>query len=465
MFSSDCPPSEQVDPRVLADRLNKSGRRRYSLFEGVDYPIELETTDEDDVKGFFKSGKFIPFAGNQKESGHKLLNLLKLVADFSPLNSACVGKKNGFAFGSTATTIRYKDPEFSTGDEKKPLTPAEREMYRLALKDVRFDRPTKQFAQKVGADFQDYGNAWIKVAVSKVNGQAAMSLNVVPVENALYVATEKGQDKYVGICSKWSATSLHYDEKDVEILPLWPNYTEEDGVLKSIMHLRNGGRWYGRPQSMGGLLPMYEAMQTRTYRIQQTHGDFSGRLIIETEADDPAGEGEADDHNAQSNGYNGWSDEFSDNYTNAGKNRKGIMHVTRPVGSSPMFVFPVPANANGGYFTDIDRMNAADILAAHGVTPRFMGLETSGRYAQNNAFLEDYVLNVEPTINSLRHTICVFINQALTDFWKITGREFLNEQSLWFNGPIDKQVEMFRETMGQPQGQTPNNDINAPLPV
>lgn len=456
--------SETTDLPYPIQRAMQEQRRRVRwMFDGVEHPIEREVRDTDEIQGFFREKKYVPFAGTITESGHRLLNLYDLVRRFSPTHGACIAKKSAFAFGTTATTIRMLDPEFDTGATVTPPTPREKEMYREALKNVAFDRPLKEFFRGLAGDYQATGNAWMQVNMTGVEGQFSASLKIHPVENVLYVATGPNEPKLVGVSPFWTSNNLTFKEmKPPEILPVWPNYELIDGVYKTMMHLKAGGfDWYGRPQCEAGILSMYEEVQNEVYRVQATDTDFSGRLIIETETPAPAADAYADDKAAQDAGYMDWASEFKDNWTNAGKNRKGVLVGSRPTGTAPMFVFAVPPNTNGGYFTDIKRINTADILAAHGVTGRFMGQEVSGRYAQNSAFLEDYILNVQPTIDQLRHTVCVFMNQALTDFWNFSGRAELNEQSLWFNGPIDKDIEMFRSMQdGATQQNNPNPNID-----
>jgi hypothetical protein len=247
-------------------------------------------------------------------------------------------------------------------------------------------------------------------------------------------------------------------------MPVYPAFKNEGGVLRSMFHLRGDGfTFYGRPESQASDASKYEEVMTRMYRLKNTQSGFSAGIIIEVASPNPVQEQADLDEAARAQGYSNWAEMLRANFTNRGDNSQGIMFMRRTETASPFTAHNVTANTNGAYFKDIAYMNQMDIIASHGVTGRFMSVETTGRYAQNSAFMEDYVLNVAPTINRLRRTVCTFINEALTAFWNYSGQQVMNEQSLWFNGPFDvigdsTQKNMTNAVMENKTNVTGNND-------
>ena len=110
-----------------------------------------------------------------------------------------------------------------------------------------------------------------------------------------------------------------------------------------------------------------------------------------------------------------------------------------------MTVHEVPANTDHEYFRGISELDEKEILKAHQVTRKFMSLETASRYTSQVGFIEDFVTNMEPVIYDERHSVLNFVNTALSWVWEQTGREYLNNQSLWFGSPIDVSIEQFKK--------------------
>ena len=413
-----------------------------AVFTGVKNPIEAETTDPDEYKAFFEKHKrLVPFSGSAEKSGHRVLKFYDLLYRLSPTHGSCIAKKNTAAFGM-ATSIRLLDPEFDTGEDAIEPSVNDRKAYRDALKQITFDRPLREFASKLGANLQAYGNGWMELQMTQVNGQYRASLKIHAYDQVLYIRTTPGEDKLVAVSPLLSHHGMispeKYDTKDVQVIPVFPAFKNENGVLSSMFHLRGDGfEWYGRPESQSADYSKFEEVIARHYRLKSTHTGFSAGMIVEVASPNPIQEQKDLDKLAQSYGFSSYFEMFQYNFTNRGDNSQGLLFMRRTETASPFTAHNMPSNTNGGYFRDIAAINQSDIIAAHGVTGRFMSVETSGRYAQNSAFLEDYVLNVAPTINNLRNTVCTFINKAITEFWKYSGQEQMNEQSLWFNGPLD----------------------------
>jgi hypothetical protein len=134
-----------------------------------------------------------------------------------------------------------------------------------------------------------------------------------------------------------------------------------------------------------------------------------------------------------------------------------VLISERPYGSGEMFVFQVKPNTNENWYEVTGDIAMGHITRAHGVTPRFIGKEASNGFSEN-AFLMDYLTNVEPTINSLREKITDFTNGILNVGWDVLGMQDMKNYSITFDNPIQGMIDAFRTQQTGTIQNTQSND-------
>lgn len=78
-----------------------------------------------------------------------------------------------------------------------------------------------------------------------------------------------------------------------------------------------------------------------------------------------------------------------------------------------------------------------------------MGFDASNGFS-TDAFVADYVMNVEPVLNELRSKLMTFTNGILSTAWDLLGLSEMNQYSVTFESPIGSQIEMFKNAQNQP---------------
>ncbi len=221
-----------------------------------------------------------------------------------------------------------------------------------------------------------------------------------------------------------------------------------------MFHLKNGDNsWYGRPESAGADLYKYREVQDAMYLVKQAGANFTGQLIIEVEDDDPEYAAAIEDESAKHVGFAGFADRFEQNYTQKADDPQSVLVTARPYGSKPMFVFQVSPNTNQDWYKVTGEIAEQKITRAHGCTPRFMGFEVANGFSQD-VFVSDYVMNMEPVINSLRDEITGISNDALSVAWlELLNKPEMNEISISFMPPIQMAIEQYKTSAQQPQIQ------------
>lgn len=450
-MQNDCCDDTQIlngNPKAGSGRSKRHGK--FSLISSLPNPIPDEVSDADEIKKFFEKWNFVPYATSSIGTGHSLLFWYQLLAKMSPTHAACMTKKCTYAFGSAPSTIRAKNPEFDTGAELVAPPLSEKIAYGDALTQfVTWNYPVRQFHRLAGMYSQTDGNVWIELSVSTVLGQTRAHLRLHKTAHVLYLNTAPGEPRQCAVSPIWSNTYL--DKHPPRVVPMHPNFTKDkDGTLRSMFHLTDGDNgWYGRPNSGASDLEKYSEVQAAFYRIRNAAGEFTGRLILEMEEENPTQFVRDQNAAAKSAGYSDVVDRFHQEYTERGDDPRQVLVMTRSFGAKPMFAFSVPANNSQGYFKGIGELDENKILISHQCTRRFMSFEVATGFA-SDAYLEDYVINMEPVIEDFRETILIFTNRILSVVWNMVGRPELDQQSLWFEAPIRSYVDQYKDKTSQP---------------
>lgn len=419
---------------------NGAGARRGSVLTSISDPIPAEIADGSELSQLFDKWNLVPYAGLDKGTGHSTLAWYLMLARLSPTHGAAIDKIANYAFGSRARFVWSEHPDYDLGEERDPMTMEQRFAYEAALtKHVVFEGGVRDFHKRLAWSLKATGNAWVEMSVVDVAGQVVCNLRTLRQTQVLYTNTKPGQAKMAAISPVWTDAYLRKNEP--QVIPLYPNFTELGGVKKTLFHLKNGDyNWYGRPDSQSADLYKFREVQDAIYLTRQAANNFTGQLIIEVEDD---GQTSAiDDAGAVNAGFESFADRLMQNFTNQSESPLSVLVASRPFGSRPMFVFQVKPNTSESWYKVTGEMAENYILAAHGLTLRFMGKDVSNGFSQD-AFIADYIMNVEPVISALKRSVLIFTNSILSAVWKEVGLEEMNFYSLDFTSPIQSQVEQF----------------------
>lgn len=457
LLDTDCCDGVAVNPK---QRMRAHKRPRSLDIYGVQNPIPDEVCDSAELKAFFKKWNFVPYAGSVKESGQSLLAWYQMLAKLSPTHSACISKKLKYAVGGKAAFVRTLDTEFDIGEESLPMTTAEKLAYRDALNEfIEFDDGVGQLHRYLGQSLEATGNAWAELSFSKTIGVGRAKIKAHRVSHCLYVNTKPGEPKVVAVSPKW--TDAYLDKHEPRYVPKFPNFTKDvDGVLRTMFHLKNGeNSWYGRPESEGSDIYKYREFQDQIYLTKQASANFTGQLIVEVEDDDPEFSPAIDEQGAQEAGFDSFAQRMEHSYTQKADEPQSILVTSRPYGSKPMYVFQIDPNTNENWYKVTGEIAEKKVTMSHGLTLRFMGFDVSNGFA-TDAFIGDYVMNVEPVIEELMQTLTNFTNKIVSEVWKLVGKEDLNQYSITFMPPIQSAIEEFKtrapqQTQAQPPTPQP----------
>jgi hypothetical protein len=282
---------------------------------------------------------------------------------------------------------------------------------------------------------------------------------------------EPGESRVVGISPIW--TDAYLKKNPPRFLPVTENFDSpvwfsENGVNKTVFQLKAGSNtWYGRPQSESADLYKYREVQDALYLVKQSAANFVGQLIIEVEDDDPETAPATNEGEAVEAGFNSFADRIEQNFTQKGDDPQSVLVTSRPYGSRPMLVHQIKPNTNQDWYKVTGEISELKILRAHSCTLRFMGFDAANGFS-TDAFVSDYVMNMDPVIKAFREEITTFFNSVLNVCWRVLGNENLINFAIDFASPIQTAIEQYKsiaEQQQQPNPQQPDpQQQNAPGP-
>lgn len=429
----------------------QAAARSMSMFD-IKNPLQSEVTDSKDLGEFFKQWPFIPYAGNNLSSSHALLDLFLMLRKLSPTHGTCIGKKTNYAVGGRVKIINAVNPVWNFPTENKEVPINEQTTYAQNVDNFfKFEQGLQGSHETISDFYQSIGEAYVELSYSTVNGQTRVNINVHKERHVLPAKSDTAYSIY-GISKKWN---IEYLKKNPpRLVTGFPEYTtDENGVVRTMFVLKSGELdYHGRPESENALIYAYREVQDSIYLVKQAAGNFSGQLIIEVEGGQ---ESDAiDNEGAQGAGFSDFANQFEQNFSMKSAQPQSVLLTERPYGSGEMFVFQVKPNTAENWYDVTGEIAIGHITRAHNVTPRFIGKESSNGFSEN-AYLMDYLTNVEPTINSLREKITAFTNSILNAGWDILNMPDMKKYSITFDNPIQGMLDAFKL---QQTGKVTNND-------
>jgi len=439
-----------------AEKSANKGRGNFRLLN-IQNPIPEEITDSEQLSKTFEKYRLVPFAGKDNWTGHSVLYWYLMLAKLSTTHGSVIEKISRYAFGSAAYLTQGEDMDFFTGEESTTLTGPEAQRTWDEIKQyVAGTDQIKAIAKKVFFSYKATGNAFVRLDVSTVNGVVRAKISYIRSTGIMYRLPQgyTGPDKFFALSPIW--TEEYLKKNPPEMVPRYPLFSEGNGGVRStIFHLSTDySQWYGRPDTENSDLNKYREVQQMMYSIKQSHAGFVGQIIIEIE-DDGSETGPLS--TTEPSRYDSFTQQFEENFTNKGGEPSTVVITSRPVGAKEMFVFQVKPNTNQDWYKGIDEIDSKKIMRSHGATLRFMGFDTPNGFS-TDAFLSDYVLNMEPVISDLRNTVMRFLNSIYNEVWEQANRPDLLALNISYKTPIEDILQEYRRNLLMSKIESDDND-------
>lgn len=435
---------QEWNPKMEANKSRTNVDSAKFSFNQLENPIPLEIRDIEDIHSFLTNRKYVPYAGTEEYTAHTFMFWLQSIAQLAPTLDACIKSMMSYAFGGKLTVRTLESDIFNMETENEVSDEQKRRFVNFVTNEieVKIGKNPGDLKKLSGETFRLYketGNAFLQIKSTESLGIRKTVLQLHPTENCLYRATKPGEAKIIDVSPKWN--EAYVQKHPPESVPLYPNYIEgTDGTISTMIHLKNGLGWYGRPDWIGAFMYAYREYQDVDYLIKQVHNQFVGQIFIEVEDDDTEFNDPLGNEGAQNAGFKSVADRIEQNFTNKGKDPQSVMVMSRPFGSSPAFVFQFKPNTNENFYKVHGEINEDRIVIANSWSKRLLGKTLTYGIA-SNSLVDDLKVKSATVIRELHELIGNVINHALDICFRVNGITEFENIGIGYESPIDALVE------------------------
>lgn len=421
--------------------------RRGKAFSLADLPnpIETEIRDITEIQKLHKDWKFVPYAGTMDNSGDALRMFLASMAYLSATHGACISSKKTISFGKMMVRRRQNE-DFTFGvDEETPN--AQALSYLEFAEAINMDgKSIKDLALEFHEDWEEQGDQFIEIVATTTLGVRTYSLFRHRPENCKYLATAKGEQRFIAISPIWKDAYLRKNPPDV--LPLFPVFDDKGGTMRTIMHRRNGkNEWYGRPPAFGSWIFQYREYQDSSYLVKISNNNFTGQLIVEVEDDSP----QQTEEDARKAGFASEADRIAANFTAQSDDPMTVWYMTRPFGSRAAFVHDIKPNTTQEFYKVMGEISERMIIRSHNWSKRLMEAEEAGGLS-TNVFM-DVLKSRLPVIANIQENAVALLNRAIQAISILDGKSDFQNLGVKFISPYQEIIDQMNAAGQEPQNK------------
>lgn len=417
-----------------------TGKKAFRFAELPD-PIPAEIRDTKEIQQLLKTWRLVPYAGTMESTGDALRNFFSSMTYLSSTHGACIASKKRFSLGKFVVR-RRQDVDFDLGQEDT-VQAATQSAFVEFLKTIETGGlKLRNMAISLYEDWEEVGDQFCEVVISEALGVKSYAIHRHRPANVKYLATGKGEQRWVAISPIWKEKYLK--ENPPAVVPIYPAFeVEPDGTMRTMLHRKNGkNEWYGRPPAWPAWMFWYREYQDASYLVKMSNSNFTGQVIIEVEDDNP----DLTDEDARRSGYTSEADRIHKNFTHEADDPMTVWYSSRPTGARPMFVHEVKPNTAQDFYRVMDQITEAKIIRAHGWSKRLMEAE-EGAGLSSNVFM-DLLKSRLPVINGVQEDASAILNQAIAIMVADAGRKDLENIGISFKSPFQ---EIIDQTEDEPE--------------
>jgi len=332
-------PNESGDYNVKQSLKQRARVRKIERLTKSGSPIPAQIKDAGEYARFFNLYKdvFIPYAGTENYTSQGLLNFLLSLSQLSPTKCSVIRSQYQFALSGKIQIVRAMDTDFDVEQDPEDVSEQEKRDFVGFVRQVEIigidGHPIsfREYARIRHEYITACGNFYVLVSRFESLGVRKIQFRIIEPNECLYVVTPEGEPRIIGVSKYW--THDYITRNPVSLYPAYPEFIEEDGVERSIIHEKTNGTWYGRPEDMGSMLYQFLEYQNVDYLNTETKSRFTGQVFIEVEEAENASL--IDDEESQSNGFDSFADEIQENFSNKSDEPLTVMITSRPYKAGP----------------------------------------------------------------------------------------------------------------------------------
>ena len=255
-------------------------------------PIPAALRDPEILTAIFTKYGIIPYYGDEDSTSHATLQVLADVAGLSPSYMACKSDLQVFAFGEQVNIAAKKIPGLLDTEQEPPLPFSKKVEFSNWLESLGINLlDVIEITRELFSDRRDTGNAYLKIKIVTVGGTIKVFLDPVDPLEAAYLRTMKLEDPVMVTTKYWDEE--YWKKKPptltkVSYLGRPYSWSKRGGTLETILHLKTGKGYYGRPKILPLINWMYAEYEMGNLAAKTASTEFTAKHLVFFEETDPS---------------------------------------------------------------------------------------------------------------------------------------------------------------------------------
>ena len=438
---------------------------------GLVNPIQEAVRNEKYLNEIFEKYEIIPYYGEGEEGSHTMLRLIYDLTSLSPSHTACKNDISTWAFGSGVDIIPVRTARVRRNEEEL-LSEEEKDRFEEELADIGIGLSGVIDITKVMYDnYQDSGNIYLFVRMSRVNSTWRVKIEPVHYRNAAIKRSKSGKANRIITTEYWEED--YWQKKrpflsfrsDIHQAFVW---AEKRGgnVLETIVHIRrqsDGSPYYGRPSILPALESMFVEHQGQSKDCKIAGSELVAKKII-TMQEPPPGRQVKPHTELKKGPYKDPVQILAESIrkltTNEGEEAKSLALISYPQGSNAPGSIDLDLNRDTAFDQHMVDKHSSYIYALHGWDKQLTGFSPVKSNIGGNVLLDLFTVKNYATVMPEQRFYENIWGRLFTEIGKITnpGQEM---RTIKFPNLIDEVVDKLSSLKNGSQDAQPTNTTDA----
>lgn len=398
-------------------------------------PLLDEIKDPSELQYTFNRFPIVPFFGNNEDSSDSILNAMYRLSEITPVFGGLLESIGQFTLNAgfklhkqeglgilSRKTVEVSDAEFTAYEQR-----LQTELVNTDLTEV---------AQKACNTYLIDGNIFLKVAISKTT--KTFSIQALNTTQVRYMEEMIPNYKEVMLSATFLSTAILTQQP--EIIPVFPNYVESDGLVEFVIHVKKSvpnRHYYGLSRAFNSIMNNYLLNQLLVYLSAETDNRFTGKVMIDAEASSN------DTEDGLSEGTEAFIEYIKNTFTNKGTERSTVLARFREPDTAEAKVTQFNANTEENFYQTIFNLINEQVVVSMGWDKRLIGYSRENGLGGND--LDTIFRLSSQKVVGVQEAVTKSINNALFAIDSVLNIGYYKDYQIRLGNLFNKMVEETKE--------------------
>lgn len=347
--------------------LTNTYREQSTLIGNFQSPFLSEVKDPYALNFTFNKLPIIPFYGNSSDSSDIVLNLIYRLYESTPIVAGVIDVLNSFTVGA-GMTLEKGDGLGIINKKRVQSSDDDITNFEKLFFDNFIDTDLDSIISLSSKSLHLEGNSVLCVSIDKLSKK--IKIEKIETTKFRYHSKYLYEGEKLGILSNYF--SWHYlQQTPPTVVPVYPNFEEKDGVLRTLIHVKNTSpnrKFYGLSNGASSLLQQYLLNQLDIYLSGSTENRFIGSVFFDIPVSQSDLEGDGEDRMKR------FIENQKNTVTNKGSNKSTIMNFFNTFDDGrKVNITQFQSNQEHDFFESISKLAEDKIFKAFGVNKALIG--------------------------------------------------------------------------------------------